>query len=173
VQTEEAGPGLRSGFGRVEDFEEFVRARSATLFGTALLLTGDRHLAEDLLQTALAQAWRNWGKVHSSHEGFVRRILVNTYVTWWRRRWNGERPTAELPESAMHSSDRDRGVDLRDAVRRLPKRQRAVIVLRYFEDLSEAEVAQVLGCSVGTVKSQAHRALAKLVDDASLREEDQ
>ena len=173
MQTEEAELIVATGTeGRdAVDFEEFVRARSDALFGTAYLLTGDRHLAEDLLQTALAQAWRTWGGIHSSHEGFVRRVMVNTYVSWWRRRWNGERPTEELPEEAAGSHDHDRGVDLRNAVRRLPKRQRAVVVLRYFEDLPEREVADILGCSVGTVKSQAHRALAKLGGDASLQEE--
>ena len=154
------------------DFESFVEARSAALFGTAVLLTGDRHLAEDLLQTALAKAWLSWGRVHGDHEGYVRKILVNTYISMWRRRWNGETPTDVLPEPTTTAAGADPHArhDLRVAVRRLPKRQRAVVVLRYFEDLSEREVAELLGCSVGTVKSQCSRALAKLADDPSLEE---
>ncbi|MGH3411528.1 MAG: SigE family RNA polymerase sigma factor, partial [Marmoricola sp.] len=132
------------------DFEQFVVQRSGALFGTAVLLTGDSHLAEDLLQTALAKAWPSWGKAINP-EAYVRRILVNTYVSWWRRKWNGERPTDVLPETAEHATQPD--LDLQEAIRRLPRRQRAVIVLRYYEDLSEREVAELLGCSVGTVKS--------------------
>ncbi len=153
------------------DFEAFTAARSGALFGTALLLTGDRHLAEDLLQTALAKAWLSWRRVVGDHEAYVRRILVNTYISMWRRRWNGETPTEVLPEpGATPGDDPHSRHDLRVAVRRLPKRQRAVVVLRYFEDLSEREVADLLGCSVGTVKSQCSRALAKLADDPSLEE---
>jgi RNA polymerase sigma-70 factor (sigma-E family) len=156
--------------GRSSDFEEFVRVRSPALFRTALALTSDPQLAEDLLQTALAQAWRSWDRVHTSHEAFVRRTLVNTYVTWWRRKWNGERPTAELPEHPTHVTGHDDRLDLRDAVRQLPRRQRAVIVLRYFEDMPDAEIADVLGCSASTVRSQAHRALARLSKNPSLED---
>src|SRR6185295_18979733 len=95
-------------------------------------------------------------------EAYVRRILVNTYATWWRRRWNGEAPTAEPSDSPTHEPDRSSTTDLRRALAALPKRQRAVIVLRFFEDLSEAQTAAALGCSVGTVKSQTSKALAKL-----------
>jgi len=171
--TERAGDG---------DFEAFVAARSGSLFGTALLLTGDRSLAEDLLQTALAKAWLSWHRITGEPDGYVRRILVTTYVSAWRRRWNGETPTETLPEprGPAHSGPSgdqlsgDRASvrhDLRVAVRRLPKRQRAVVVLRYVEDLSEREVAELLGCSVGTVKSQASRALAKLAADTTLKED--
>lgn len=89
-----------------DEFEEFVRVRADGLYGTALLLTGDRHLAEDLLQTALTQAWRAWDEITTSHEGYVRRILVNTYVSWWRRKWNGERPTDVLPEEPQATATR-------------------------------------------------------------------
>ena len=160
------------------DFDAFVGARSSALLRTAYLLTRDHALAEDLLQTALAKAWFAWRRIDGDPEPYVRRILVNTYATWWRRRWHGERATGELPEpasggrpTAQDSSDTTH--DLWTALGRLPRRQRAVVVLRYVEDLSEAETARVLGCSVGNVKSQASRALAKLrIDPALTTEED-
>ncbi|EWT02029.1 RNA polymerase subunit sigma-70 [Intrasporangium oryzae NRRL B-24470] len=158
-------------------FEVFVAARSTSLLRTAYLLTHDRALAEDLVQTALAKAWFAWGRIEGQPEAYVRRIMVNTYSSWWRRRWNGEQPTAELPESRRDGRHRDHAeaaqVDDRTtlwgALGRLPKRQRAVVVLRYYEDFSEAETAELMGCSVGTVKSQASRALAKLRLDPTLR----
>jgi RNA polymerase sigma-70 factor (sigma-E family) len=152
-------------------FEAFVAARSGALFGTALMLTGDRHLAEDLLQTSLAKAWLAWSRITGDPEAYVRRVLVNSYISMWRRRWNGETPTETLPEEASTDAAVEVRHDLRMALRRLPKRQRAVVVLRYVEDLSEREVADLLGCSVGTVKSQASRALAKLAADAGLDRE--
>ena len=159
-------------------FDEFVLARSSGLLRTAYLLTHDHALAEDLLQTALAKAWFAWERI-DQHEAYVRRILVTTYATWWRRRWNGEHPTDELPETGgphppgpTDPGDPGDAVgqrhDLWSAMERLPRRQRAVVVLRYFEDLTEAQTAQVLGCSVGTVKSQASKAFAKLRIDPSL-----
>jgi len=156
-----------------DGFAEFVGARSARLLRTAYLLTQDWARAEDLLQTSLAKAWFAWSRIETNPEPYVRKIIVNTYASWWRRRWNAERPTGELPERAGH--DAHAAVDERDALwgalRRLPKRQRAVIVLRYFEDLTEAEVAEALGTAVGTVKSQAAKALAKLRIDPALRAE--
>jgi RNA polymerase sigma-70 factor (sigma-E family) len=160
------------------DFDAFVGARSSALLRTAYLLTRDHALAEDLLQTALTKAWFAWRRIDGDPEAYVRKILVNTYATWWRRRWNGERATDELPEPAPTgrptAHDRsDASHDLWTALGRLPRRQRAVVVLRYFEDLSEAETARVLDCSVGNVKSQASRALAKLrIDPALTTEED-
>lgn len=154
-------------------FEEFVAARSASLLRTAFLLTRDHALAEDLLQTALTKAYLAWGRIEGNAEPYVRKILVNTYASWWRRRWNGERPTDELPE-APHSDDRaGESGDLWDALGRLPRRQRAVVVLRYFEDLTEAQAADLLGISVGTVKSQTSKALAKLRIDPSLVDEEE
>ena len=151
-------------------FDDFVLARSAGLLRTAYLLTHDHALAEDLLQTALAKAWFAWERI-DQHEAYVRRILVTTYATWWRRRWNGEHATDELPEQGG-TPDQAEAVgqrhDLWTAMERLPRRQRAVVVLRYFEDLTEAQTAQVLGCSVGTVKSQTSKAFAKLRIDPSL-----
>lgn len=155
-----------------EGFDAFVAARSTSLLRTAYLLTHDRGLAEDLLQTALAKAWFAWDRIEGTPEAYVRRILVNTYSSWWRRRWNGEEATAELPERGPVGSDGpgriDQRTDLWRALGLLPRRQRAVVVLRYYEDLSEREVADLLGCSVGTVKSQASRALAKLRLDPTL-----
>lgn len=154
-------------------FEEFVAYSSPRLARVAYLLTRDWPTAEDLVQTALTKAWFAWPRLHDDPSAYVRKILVNTYLSWWRRRWRGEVPTAELPD---HPGTRDetRAVDDRDALwaalGRLPRRQRAVVVLRYFEDLSEVEVADLLGCSVGTVKSQASKALAKLRVDRSLAE---
>jgi RNA polymerase sigma-70 factor (sigma-E family) len=155
-----------------EGFAEFVTARSPVLLRTAFLLCRDWALAEDLLQTALARAWTAWRRIEGNPEPYVRKILANTYAAWWRRRWNGERPTGRLPEPAGPVADPAGGVDERDrvwqALGRLPRRQRAVLVLRYFEDLPVAEIADTLGCSVGTVKSQASRALAKLRLDETL-----
>lgn len=154
------------------DFDDFVAARSASLLRTAYLLTRDHALAEDLLQTALTKAWFAWSRIDGAPEPYVRQILVNTYSSWWRRKWNGERPTNELPESpAPTGGNGDDGAaarDLWDALGRLPRRQRAVIVLRFYDDLTEAETARLLGCSVGTVKSQASKALAKLRLDPAL-----
>ena len=153
-------------------FEGFVAARSDHLLRTAYLLTRDHQLAEDLLQTALAKAWGAWKRIDTDHEAYVRRILVNTYASWWRRKWNGERPSDALPDAGGANptdavSDR---FDLWEAIGRLPKRQRATLVLRFYEDLTEAEAAEMLGCSTGTVKSQTSKALAKLRIDPSLLE---
>jgi RNA polymerase sigma-70 factor (sigma-E family) len=155
-------------------FDEFVAARSPRLLRTAYLLTHDWALAEDLLQTALAKAWEAWQRIEGDPEPYVRRIVVNAYASWWRRRWTHELPSESLPEQTARA-DPHGGVDERDrlwrALGRLPRRQRAVLVLRYFEDLSEAEIADVLGCGVGTVKSQASRAIAKLRLDETLTPE--
>jgi RNA polymerase sigma-70 factor (sigma-E family) len=154
--------------GSRHSFEVFVAARSSALLKTAYLLTSDSHLAEDLLQTALAKAWSSWGRIQTSPEAYVRRILVNTYSTWWRRRWNGESPVDELPEVEHHDGDGSSVDEVRSALARLPKRQRTVIVLRFFEDLTEAETARLMDCAVGTVKSQTSKALAKLRIDPGM-----
>ena len=150
-------------------FDEFVATRSRTLLRTAYLLTGEHALAEDLLQTALAKSWFAWGRIDGPPEPYVRRVLVTTYATWWRRKWIGERPAAALPEVAAPELT---SVEDRDALWRalgtLPRRQRAVVVLRYYEDLSEADTATALGISKGTVKSQAAKALAALRRDNDL-----
>ena len=149
------------------DFDGFVATRSTRLLRTAYLLTRDHSRAEDLLQTALAKAWLSWRRIHTDPEGYVRKIMVNTYATCWRRRWNDETPTARLPEPAHEDRDDSLGQDLWAALGRLPRGQRAIVVLRYFEDLTEVETARLLGCSVGTVKSQTARAFTRLrIDDA-------
>lgn len=161
--TTRAGGPVRS-----DAFDEFVAVRSPHLLRTAFLLTRDHALAEDLLQTALTKAWFAWGRIDGDPEPYVRRILVNTYATWWRRRWNDEHPTEELPEAAATGGATEDSHDLWQAMGRLPRRQRAVVVLRFFEDLSVAETAHLLGCSTGTVKSQLSKALAKLRIDPAL-----
>lgn len=155
-------------------FDDFVAARSTALLRTAYLLTRDHGVAEDLLQTALAKAWFHWDRIDGPPEPYVRKILVNTYTSWWRRRWNGERATEDLPDAGTDDPADAAGAshDLWAALGRLPRRQRAVVVLRYFEDQSEAETARLLDCSVGTVKSQASRALAKLRIDPALAPEE-
>ncbi|MEU1751498.1 SigE family RNA polymerase sigma factor [Micromonospora matsumotoense] len=149
-----------------DEFRDFVAARSSSLLRTAYLLAGDWATAEDLLQTALTKtylAWRRLGGIEAV-EPYARRVLVNTSTSWWRRRWHGERPTEVLPERAgvdeiAQQLDRDA---LWRHLRALPARQRAVLVLRYYEDLSEAQTAALLEISPGTVKSQTSRALATL-----------
>jgi RNA polymerase sigma-70 factor (ECF subfamily) len=149
-----------------EEFREFVAARSGALLRTAYLLVGDWATAEDLLQTALTKtylAWKRMGAIEAV-EPYTRRVLVNTATSWWRRRWHGERPTEVLPDRS--GPDEHQQAVERDAiwrhVRALPARQRAVLVLRYYEDLSEAQTAELLDISPGTVKSQTARALATL-----------
>ena len=155
--------------GRVEGgvsggFEAYVAARGDALHRTAYLLTHDHGLAEDLVQTALAKTWGSWGRIQGDPDPYVRKVMVNTFATWWRRRWNGEHPTEQLPERASpdHGDDVATRSGLVDALAQLPRRMRAVVVLRYFEDLTEAQTADVLGISVGTVKSQTSKALAQL-----------
>jgi RNA polymerase sigma-70 factor (sigma-E family) len=151
-------------------FAQFVAARSPSLLRSAWLLTGDDALAEDLVQTALARTWPRWERIYrsdSSAEAYVRKVMVTTYANWWRRKWRGERPTEQVSERSFDGRDdgyaaADERADVGRALALLPPRQRAVVVLRYYDDLTEAQTAELLGCSVGTVKSQAAKALAKL-----------
>lgn len=152
-------------------FEEFVAARADALLRTAYLLTRDHGLAEDLVQTALTKAYLAWSRIDGDPEPYVRRIMLNTFSSWWRRKWKGEVATETLPEHSAHDEAAGESVDLAAAVARLPRRQRAVLVLRYFEDLTEAQTAELLGISVGTVKSQTSKALAHLRIDPSLTTE--
>lgn len=159
-----------------DSFRDYVVARSPALLRTAYLLTGSRADAEDLLQTALAKTYLAWDRIREREavDGYVRRVLVNTQTSFWRRRRVDETPTEVLPEAAG-GRDATADLDLHDALwsalARLPRKQRAIVVLRYYEDLSEAETAAVMGVSVGTVKSTTSKALAKLRDDASLRDD--
>jgi RNA polymerase sigma-70 factor (sigma-E family) len=146
------------------DFDEFVMARGAALLRSGYLLTGDRQLAEDLVQSSLAKTYRHWPRVRKgSPEAYVRQVMVRENISWWRRRRVTEAPLERLPEAAADERD---DVELRlaleGALRQLTPHQRAVVVLRFYDDLTERQTAELLGCSVGTVKSQAHRALTRL-----------
>jgi RNA polymerase sigma-70 factor (sigma-E family) len=156
------------------EFEAFVAARYRRLLQVAYLLTCDVGRAEDLLQTALLKTWSSWRRLRpEAAEAYVRTVLVRTSASWWRRRWRGELPTASVPERAA-ADDLARVLDREALLRplgRLPARMRAVIVLRYFEDLSERQAAAALGCSVGSVKSLSSKALARLRELPSLADE--
>jgi RNA polymerase sigma-70 factor (sigma-E family) len=154
-----------------QGFEEFVSARGQALQRFGFLLTSDWALAEDLVQTAFSRAYGSWSRIESdAPEAYVRKIMVNTWSSWWRRRWRSEIPAATMPDHADRDpfQDVDRRQAIKTALAGLPDRQRLVLVLRYHEDLSEQQVAELLGISVGTVKSQAAKALAKLRADGSL-----
>ena len=150
--------------GAAQEFTEFVSARGRALLRTAYALTGSQHAAEDLVQTALAKAMLRWSRLHGDAEPYVRRIMYNEFVSLWRwRRRRAEVLTADPPERGVSTGeDTVLRVAVRAALGTLPPRQRAVLVLRYLEDLSEREVADLLGVSPGTVASQASRALATL-----------
>jgi RNA polymerase sigma-70 factor (sigma-E family) len=156
-------------------FRDYVTARSSSLLRTAYVLTGNRADAEDLVQSALAKTYLAWDRIEdrAALDGYVRRAMVNTHISWWRRRRLEEYPTDEVPDQAVadHSGTSDLQDTLRRAVDRLPQRMRAAVVLRYFEDMTEAEVADVLGVSLGTVKSTVSRAVAKLRIDVELQAE--
>ncbi len=150
-----------------EAFDAFVRARLPELLRFGRSLTGSAEAGADLVQDALERTLLSWSRLNSRDEpeGYVRRIMVNRNISIWRK-FGRERSTDPLdlvdrPDAATHQ-DRHFDDDLWRAIRQLPTKQRAVIALRYYEDLSEADIAQALGCSVGTVKSQASKALAKL-----------
>lgn len=152
---------------RDEEFSAYMTARQASLLRTAYLLTGNRHEAEDLVQTALAKLYLAWDKVQRREliDGYLRRILVNENNSLWRRAWKRrEFATDDIPDNdgVTDTHDDGQGAALWAFVQTLPPRQRAVVVLRFYEDLSEAEIAHTLGISVGTVKSQCSRALAAL-----------
>jgi RNA polymerase sigma-70 factor (sigma-E family) len=153
------------------DFEAFVALASADLSRLARVLSSDPAAAEDLLQSTLLRVWRSWPKarVATDRQAYVRRVMVNTASSGWRRRWRSEIPTHRLPETPIWD-DGNRLVErdwLVRAVRGLPTRQRAAVVLRYFLDLDDAAIADQLGCSVSTVRSQISRALVGLRVSAS------
>jgi RNA polymerase sigma-70 factor (sigma-E family) len=152
-------------------FDEYVIARSPHLLRLAYLLTRNWQTAEDLLQTALVKVWSAWDRLDTATpDAYVRRVVMTTHLSWRRRRWTGEIAAGDLTdhEVSLQVPDQMRSVDERDRLWRrigeLPPRQRAVLVLRYFEDLSDEQIADVLGIGLGGVRSQVSRALAKLRD---------
>jgi RNA polymerase sigma-70 factor (sigma-E family) len=156
-----------------EGFAQFVEARQQALQRTAWLLTGDWAVAEDLVQTALVRSWPRWGRIRrrDDPEIYVRRAMVNTWASWRRRRWWGERPSEAVPDRPAAgdvAAEVVVRVAVQGALRSLTARQRAVFVLRVYDDLTEAQVAHVLGCAVGTVKSTMAQAAARLRADPHL-----
>ncbi|NUO89971.1 MAG: SigE family RNA polymerase sigma factor [Nonomuraea sp.] len=154
---------------RRADFTAYVRAREQALARLAYLLTGDRDHADDLLQNALAKVYRNWARVRSVElpDAYVRRIMVNENNSRWRRMLRrhespGSHVIEVLDPPTPAGLDASESIDLWRHVQGLPTQQRAAIVLRYYEDLSEAQTADILGCSVGTVKSHTSRAISAL-----------
>lgn len=156
-------------------FRDYVRSRGDALFRAALVLTGNRADAEDLVQAALAKTYLAWDRIQdrAALDGYVRRAMVNTQISWWRHRKLDEFPTEELPEQLVgdHAADSDLAEVVRRALDRLPRRMRAAVMLRYFEDMTEPEIASTLGISLGTVKSTVSRAVAKLRVDSELGQE--
>ena len=157
-------------------FDEFVVTRSPALLRTAYLLTGNQHTAEDLVQTTLTKLYLAWDRIADRQhvDAYARRTLVNEHRSTWRRSSRhlevlSEQPPETGREAAAYDGEREM---VWRFVQGLPPRQRAVVVLRYYEDLSEAQIAELLGISAGTVKSQASRALAALRDRVPAREED-
>ncbi|MFD7075863.1 SigE family RNA polymerase sigma factor [Nocardioides sp. NPDC059952] len=143
-------------------FEEFIAARRPALLRTAFLLTGHAEDAEDLVQITLIKVVPKWGRIKDNPEAYVRKVLAREATTRWRtRRWR-ETPVERLPDREAARADLTSSLTVRDALLRLPPRQRAVIVLRYYDDLTERETAAMLGISIGTVKSQTSDALARL-----------
>jgi RNA polymerase sigma-70 factor (sigma-E family) len=148
-------------------FDEFVRSRTPALLRLAYLLTGDQHLAEDLVQSALARTHQAWSRLRAvgNAEAYTRRTMYHLQVSWWRRPRVAESVRDQVPDRMPVPDEGDRIAlreTLRQALQRLTASQRAVLVLRFFEDRSEAEIADVLGVTVGTVKSQTARALGRI-----------
>lgn len=147
-------------------FREFVLARGPALTRTAYLLTGDRTAAEDLVQAALVKAAVRWRRLVAGGdpEAYLRRIIINDQISGWRRRGRHETAMSDPPDPGLPdpADATARRLDLAAALAQLAPRQRAVIVLRFYEDRSEAETAALLGCAIGTVKSQTADALARL-----------
>lgn len=148
-----------------DSFEAYVQARTAGLSRVAFLLTGDHHLAEDLVQQTFLSVAGRWAKVAAAGnpDPYVRKVLYHQHVSWWRR----SRHRRETPLTDHHlvpdQADRvDTALAVQRALTRLAPRQRAALILRYFEDLTEAQTADILGCRIGTVKSQVRDALARL-----------
>lgn len=150
-----------------EQFDAFMTASWSSLYRTAVLMTGDTHLAEDMLQNAMGKVYKSWHRVSRVEHprSYARAILANEVSTWWRRQSSSELPVEAWPESTSAPGVDDQVVNadlMWQALSILPARQRAVVVLRYYEDLSGAEIASVLGITEGAVKSHTHRALRAL-----------
>ena len=166
---------------RTEDdqrFTDFVSAEQAGLLRLAVLLTGDRGLAEDLVQTALMKCYGHWSRIVGNGDpwAYVRRALVTTHISWRRRLSSTEQVMEDLPDRADRSAEHEAGdEELRRALRALPPRMRTAVVLRYFEDLSEERTGELMGCSASTVNTQTARGLdrlrASLAAPAAVREE--
>jgi RNA polymerase sigma-70 factor (sigma-E family) len=160
------------GVGDRVPFGDYVRARGGALLRAAQALTGNHADAEDLVQATLVKTYQSWNNIAdpAALDTYVRRVMVNTHISGWRRRRIDEYPTDELPDSPAddHTYDSDLRDLLQRAVDRLPRRMRAAVMLRYYDDMSEPEVAAALGVSIGTVKSTVARAVAKLRADAEL-----
>jgi RNA polymerase sigma-70 factor (sigma-E family) len=157
------------------EFADFATSRYCALYRYAYLLVGERGLAEDLVQEALIKTYVAWRRVHepANAEAYTRRVITNTAITWWRRKaWRAERPHDDVPEQPAPDEDATLRLSLWHELQLLPPRQRAALVLRYYEDLTEAQTAEILNCSIGTVKSQVSAALeklrARLGDDVTL-----
>ncbi|MFF8266460.1 SigE family RNA polymerase sigma factor [Streptomyces sp. NPDC016562] len=155
------------------EFTAYVQERRAALYATAFHLTGDRYEAEDLLQSALFSTYRAWDRISDKAAvgGYLRRTMTNLHISAWRRRKLNEYPTEELPET-VSDTDAMRGTELRavlwQALARIPEPQRTMLVLRYYEGRTDPEIAEILGISVGTVKSSIWRSLRRLRDDEAL-----
>jgi len=150
----------------LEEFRAFVMARSASMIRSAWLMTGSEATAQDLVQSALLTTWQRWSTLRDQKaaEAYTRGVVVTTYVSWRRRRAFHERPTQTVPDLAADDlvGRAELRHDVAAALALLSPRQRAVIALRYLDQLTEAETAAALGCSIGTVKTQAARAIARL-----------
>jgi RNA polymerase sigma-70 factor (sigma-E family) len=147
-----------------EDFMEFATVRGGQLFRTAWLLCGDWHLAEDLVQTALGKLYRSWRNISRADnpEAYARAVLVRSYVSYARRRSSGERPFAVLPDMAGVQPDPALRLTLLAGLAQLSPKDRAVLVLRYWEDLSVEQTADQMGISAGAVRTRCQRALRQL-----------
>ena len=151
---------------RDDEFTDFVADHGARLLRTACLVTGDAHLGEDLVQTALAKAYGSWAKVRQADQpvAYVRRLMINTHLSWVRRLTNTERPLERFPDAGTgdHQTAHAETDEMRQALLRLSPRVRTAVVLRYFEDLSEADTAALMGCSRSTVNNHVTRGLSAL-----------
>lgn len=172
-RTPSAAPAPAPSSASEAEFTAYVQERRAALYATAFHLTGDRYEAEDLLQSALFSTYRAWDRISDKAAvgGYLRRTMTNLHISAWRRRKLNEYPTEELPETAS-DTDAMRGTELRavlwQALARIPEPQRTMLVLRYYEGRTDPEIAEILGISVGTVKSSIWRSLRRLRDDEAL-----